>query len=48
VGGEVTNPKLALDTYVAVFQSIGWVSVGIGIGLLVIAPLLSKMMHGVK
>jgi proton-dependent oligopeptide transporter, POT family len=48
VGGEVTNPKLALDTYIQVFQTIGWVSVAIGVALLIIAPLLRRMMHGVN
>jgi proton-dependent oligopeptide transporter, POT family len=48
VGGEVTNPKLALETYVDVFQRIGWWSVGIGVLLFVGSPLMKRMMHGVK
>jgi proton-dependent oligopeptide transporter, POT family len=48
VGGEVTNPKLALATYVDVFEKIGWWSVAIGVVLLVGSPLLKRMMHGVK
>lgn len=48
VGGEVTNPKLALDTYVGVFQFIGLCSIGFGVVLLVVSPLLKKLMHGVR
>jgi POT family proton-dependent oligopeptide transporter len=48
VGGEVTNPKLALDTYVGVFETIGLWSVGIGLFLLVISPVLKRWMHGVN
>jgi POT family proton-dependent oligopeptide transporter len=47
VGGEVTNLKLSLDTYVGVFTTIGWVAVVIGILLLAISPLLKRWMHGV-
>ncbi len=48
VGGAVTNPKLALDTYVGVFQTIGLWSVGIGLFLLLISPVLKRWMHGVN
>ncbi len=48
VGGQVTNLKVSLDTYVGVFTTIGWFSVGIGVLLLVIAWPLKSLMHGVK
>jgi POT family proton-dependent oligopeptide transporter len=48
VGGEVTNPKLSLDTYVHVFTTIGWVSVGIGVVLLLLAWPIRRLMHGVN
>ena len=48
VGGEVTNPALSLATYVEVFSTIGWVSVGIGLFLLALSPLLKRWMHGVN
>ncbi|EGD60353.1 amino acid/peptide transporter [Novosphingobium nitrogenifigens DSM 19370] len=48
VGGEVTNPKLSLDTYVHVFTMIGWAAVVIGLVLLVIAWPLKRLMHGVN
>ncbi len=47
VGGQVTNLKVSLDTYVGVFTTIGWISVGIGIVLLVVAIPLKRLMHGV-
>ncbi len=47
IGGEVTNPELALTTYVRVFQTIGIWAIGIGLGLFLISPLLKRMMHGV-
>jgi len=48
VGGQVTNLKVSLDTYAGVFQTIGLASAAIGGVLLLIAPLLKKLMHGVK
>ncbi|MBP2514183.1 peptide MFS transporter [Sphingomonas sp. PvP018] len=48
VGGQVTNLKVSLDTYAGVFWTIGLVSAGIGVLLLVISPLIKKWMHGVQ
>ncbi len=48
VAGEVTNPKLSLDTYVGVFNFIGWASIGFGVLLFALSPLLKKMMHDVR
>ena len=47
VGGQVTNLKVSLDTYAGVFTSIGLISAGIGVVLLLISPLIKKWMHGV-
>ena len=47
VGGEITNPKLSLDTYVHVFTQIGWAAVAIGVVLLVLARPIRRLMHGV-
>jgi proton-dependent oligopeptide transporter, POT family len=47
VGGEVTNLKVSLDTYIGVFTTIGEVSIGIGILLLLLAIPLKRLMHGV-
>lgn len=48
VGGQVTNLKVSLDTYAGVFQTIGLWSMGIGVALLILSPLLKKWMHGVQ
>jgi len=48
VGGQVTNVQVSLDTYSGVFWTIGIWSVGIGVVLLVLSPLLKKWMHGVR
>ncbi len=48
VGGEVTNPEQSLAVYVGVFKTIGIWGCAIGVGLLVVSPLLKKMMNGIK
>jgi proton-dependent oligopeptide transporter, POT family len=48
VGGQVTNLKVSLDTYVGVFTTIGWISMGIGVVLLLLSWPLKKLMHGVN
>lgn len=48
VGGQVTNLKVSLDTYNGVFWTIGLVSVGIGLLLLLVSPLIRRWMHGVQ
>ena len=48
VGGQVTNLQVSLNTYVGVFTTIGWVAIGIGALLLLLAFPLKYLMHGVK
>ena len=48
VGGQVTNLKVSLDTYAAVFWTIGLISAAIGVVLLVLSPVLKHWMHGVR
>ena len=48
VGGEVTNLKVSLETYVGVFQTVGEVSAVIGVVLLLLAVPLKRLMHGVQ
>jgi POT family proton-dependent oligopeptide transporter len=48
VGGQVTNLSVSLDTYNGVFWTIGLVSAGIGVLLLLISPLIKRWMHGVQ
>jgi POT family proton-dependent oligopeptide transporter len=45
VGGQVLDPQLALETYVRVFNDIGWLSIWIGVGLGVASPILRYMAH---
>ena len=48
VGGQVTNLKVSLDTYVGVFTTIAQVSIGLGVVLLLLSFPLKKWMHGVQ
>jgi proton-dependent oligopeptide transporter, POT family len=48
VGGKVTDPGKALETYVGVFNTIGLWGCGVGVALLVLSPVLKRMMHGVR
>ncbi len=48
VGGQVTNLKVSLDTYLGVFTSISEISIGLGLVLLLLAIPLRYLMHGVK
>ena len=48
VGGQVTNLQVSLNTYLGVFTTIGWISVGIGAVLLLLSWPLKYLMHGVK
>ncbi|MDO7843841.1 peptide MFS transporter [Sphingomonas immobilis] len=48
VGGQVTNLKVSLDTYVSVFVTISEVSIVLGLILLALSFPLKHWMHGVK
>jgi len=48
VGGQVTNPKVALDTYVGVFWNIGLIAISAGVVLFLLSFPLRYWMHGVK
>lgn len=48
VGGEVTDPAAALATYMEVYSTAGWYSIGIGIAAMLIVPLLKRFMHGIQ
>jgi POT family proton-dependent oligopeptide transporter len=48
VGGQVTNLKVSLETYAGVFQTIGYISIGLGAVLFLVSFPLKKWMHGVK
>jgi len=46
VGGQVTNPQLALETYAHTFMTGGELTMIAGVILLAISPWLKKIMHG--
>ena len=48
VGGQVTNPAVALNTYVGVFTTIAEVAIAAGVLLFALSFPLKKWMHGVK
>ncbi|MGN6848941.1 MAG: peptide MFS transporter [Sphingomicrobium sp.] len=48
VGGQVTNPQLALESYAHTFMVGGKMTMAAGVILLAISPWLRKLMHGVK
>lgn len=48
VGGQVTNLKVSLDTYLQVFTLISEWAIGLGVVLLVLSWPLKRWMHGVK
>jgi proton-dependent oligopeptide transporter, POT family len=45
---ESLEPANTLATYVDVYSTMGFITIGIGVFLLIISPFLNKMMHGVK
>jgi len=47
VGGQVTNLKVSLDTYLATFTTIAWIAIGAGVALFLLSWPLKKWMHGV-
>ena len=47
VGGQVTNPQLALESYAHTFMVGGEMTMIAGVILLAISPWLKKLMHGV-
>jgi POT family proton-dependent oligopeptide transporter len=48
VGGQVTNFKVSLETYVDVFWHIALAAMAIGVLLLILSPLIKRWTHGVS
>ena len=48
VEGEVIDKAASLFTYVDVYSNIGYVTVGLGLLLIVISPLVNKLFHGIR
>ncbi|MCC6938638.1 MAG: MFS transporter [Flavobacteriales bacterium] len=46
--GEVLDKAASLATYVDVYSNIGYVTVGVGLFLMVISPLVNKLFHGIR
>jgi POT family proton-dependent oligopeptide transporter len=46
--GEVVNAAGSLATYVEVYSTMGWVTVGIGLFLIVVSSLVNKLFHGIR
>lgn len=45
---EVLDKAASLATYVDVYSNIGYVTVGIGLFLMLLSPLINKLFHGVR
>ncbi len=48
VGGEVADPAAALASYMDVYSTAGWYSIGAGVAAILLVPLLKHFMHGIK
>ena len=48
VGGEVVDAGAALATYIDVYSTAGWYSIGFGVLAMLLAPVLKHFMHGVR
>ncbi len=48
IGGEVADPAAALASYMEVYSTAGWYSIGAGVAAIVLAPVLKHFMHGIK
>ena len=46
--GEVVDPGAALATYMEVYTTAGWYSIGAGLLCIALAPLLKYFMHGIR
>ena len=48
VGGEVTDPAAALASYMEVYSTAGWYSIGAGVFAIFLVPFLKRFMHGIN
>ncbi len=48
IGGQVTNAELSLRTYLSSFETGGISTIGVGILLLALTPVIKRLMHGVR
>ena len=45
VGGEIIDKAAAKDNYASVFSSVGWIGMGIGVLMLLVAPIVKNWMR---
>ncbi len=48
IGGEVVDPAAALATYMDVYTTAGWYSIGAGLLSILLVPVLKHFMHGIR
>jgi POT family proton-dependent oligopeptide transporter len=48
IGGQLTDVAAAKATYVEVYSEVGYISLGVALFMLLIAPGIRRMMHGVE
>jgi POT family proton-dependent oligopeptide transporter len=46
IGGQLTDTVAAKATYVDVYSSVGYISMAVAVGMLLLSPVIRKMMHG--
>jgi POT family proton-dependent oligopeptide transporter len=46
--GEVLDKAASLATYVDVYSTMGYVTVGIGLFLVLVSPLVNRLFHGIR
>ena len=45
IGGQLTDIAAAKATYVSVYTNVGYIAMGIGVGMLLISPIIKSLMH---
>jgi POT family proton-dependent oligopeptide transporter len=48
IGGQAIDRGAAFAQYLDVYGTAGWVTIGIGVGLVALSPLLNRLAHGVR
>lgn len=48
IGGQAIDRGAAFAQYLDVYGTAGWVTIGIGVGLIALSPLLNRLAHGVR
>lgn len=48
LGGQITDAVAAKETYSELYTTIGWSGIGVSVLMLLAAPFVKKLMHGIK